>query len=73
LMRWAAVGARCSGWGQIGAAPSVSVRLWRRLFAAGIGSPRVRLDRPRPADLCDGWKAEGVHVGLVRVDALDAR
>src|SRR4051794_22160453 len=27
-------------------------------------SPRVRLDWPRPADLCDGWKGEGAHVGL---------
>jgi hypothetical protein len=66
--------ARCDGAGgrrrevfgmrRIGAALSVKVRLWRRPFAARTGSPRGRLYRPRGADLCDGWKAVGVHVDL---------
>jgi hypothetical protein len=27
-----------------------------------VASPRVWLDWPRTADLCDGWKAKGAHV-----------
>src|SRR6188472_1156987 len=35
------------------------------------GLPRVRLDRPRRMDLCDLWKAESTHVGVLLSGALD--
>ena len=43
------------------------------LERARTGLPRVRLDRPRRAGLCDGWKAEGTHSGFSGLEAWTGR